>query len=154
MKTNGMVFAVVVALVFALAASSPMIVAKDAAERESRGGPPVAGEGAKDFRTIYRTAVRSHDLDSLQTKDEPPSPPEFANPGDELTHEWTECSADPQTGCTRYERTDRWQREDAPRKPNGNPNQGEGPYGWYPIKWGSNSCGGAPICLVVPLDPE
>ncbi|MCI1728029.1 MAG: hypothetical protein LKM32_01075 [Chiayiivirga sp.] len=111
---------------------------------QKRGGPPYPSAGAVDFTTTYRTFAFTNPATREKGggAEEPPATPQ---PGDEETHEWTECAD--ATHCTRHTRTDRWQREDAPIEPGSDPNEGIGPYGWYPTSWGSSSCANYNACL-------
>lgn len=76
------------------------------------------------------------------TKNGPGNPPEIPNPGDRIRHDWTECN---NTQCTDHYREDRYQRDDAPIEGT-DPNAGNGPHEWIPIKWGSQQCAPLMVC--------
>lgn len=116
-----------------------------AAPATQHGGPRQPSAHATDIRYGYVTSnLRANTKDGSGG---PQSPPPEPSPGDESTQEWTECNGEGQ--CTRYHRTDRYQRQDAPITEGSNPSQGSLPYEWVPIEWGSSSCATANACLSV-----
>lgn len=118
----------------------------DAGSFGLHGAPPQPSSNATGFRMLYRTAVFENTRRGEKTEGGgPPEPPTAPLPGDETTREWTECAT--ATVCTRYNRTDRYQRTDAPISEGSNPNNGVGPFDWVPVRWGSSHCANYNACL-------
>ncbi len=121
--------------------------AKGSERARERGGAYYPGGSAIDFEVRYRIFDTPLTDAGEKNGNGPPQPPVEPSPGDERTEEWTECG-DPGP-CTRYTRTDRYQRRDAPTTENSDPYQGVEPFDWMPTSWGSSSCQNANACLII-----
>ena len=123
------------------------------AKSPASGGPYYPSSNAVDIVTTY--TVYQENLNHRGAKNgesgNPPEPPQVPSPGDTRSEEWTVCSTE---NCTRYRRTDRWQRGDAPIS--GDPDDGVDQYDWIPTSWGSISCETFNACLraFIHLDPR
>lgn len=115
-----------------------------------RGGAYYPGGSAIDFEVRYRIFDTPLTDAGGKNRGGAPQPPVEPSPGDERTEEWSECG-DPGP-CTRYSRTDRYQRRDAPTTAGSDPARGAGALGWVPVSWKSWSCAAADLCMVEPAE--
>ena len=134
-------------------APAAIVSAKEnAASVASDGLAPYPSELARDMVIIRQSIVREN-YGKPGSDGDPPDPDGTPEPGDTIEHSWTECPPS-QTQCTRYSRTDRWQREDA--APEDDPTEGTGDFDWVPWKWTSRNCATLIICqnLNIGWDPH
>ena len=113
------------------------------------GSPPQPGVNAKDFLRV-QTVSGKPPPEIAGNSEVSAAPHDDATPGDTSEYYWTECD-DSGKQCTRYFRSDRWQRVDALAEED--PATGRGEFRWVPWKWVSRSCA-ASVCSGMKIDSD